>query len=42
MPLEGVIFPRAGQYTFRVTVKGRVLDGPGVYLMEVPEGGSHA
>jgi hypothetical protein len=41
MPLEGVIFPRAGQYTFRVTVKGRVLDGPGVYLMEVPEGGSH-
>jgi hypothetical protein len=42
MPLEGVIFPRAGQYTFRVTVKGRVLDGPGVYLMEVPESGSHA
>jgi hypothetical protein len=42
MPLEGVVFPHAGQYTFRVTVKGRVLDGPGVYLMEVPESGSHA
>lgn len=38
MPLEGVIFPRAGQYTFRVKVKGQTLQGPGVFLMEVPEG----
>lgn len=38
MPLEGVIFPHAGQYTFRVKVKGETLEGPGIYLMEVPEG----
>lgn len=38
MPMEGVIFPHAGQYTFRVKVKGQVLEGPGVFLLEVPEG----
>ena len=38
MPMEGVIFPRPGQYTFRVKVKGQTLEGPGIYLMEVPEG----
>lgn len=38
MPLEGVVFPHAGQYTFRVKVKGQTLDGPGIFLMEVPEG----
>ncbi len=38
MPLEGVIFPRPGQYTFRVKVKGETLRGPGIFLMEVPEG----
>jgi hypothetical protein len=38
MPMEGVIFPRPGQYTFRVKVKGETLEGPGIYLMEVPEG----
>jgi len=37
MPMEGVIFPRPGQYTFRVKVKGHTLEGPGVYLMEIPE-----
>ncbi|MDX1646629.1 MAG: hypothetical protein R3304_05760 [Longimicrobiales bacterium] len=37
MPMEDVIFPRAGQYTFHVRVKGRALEGPGIYLMEVPE-----
>ena len=37
MPMEGVIFPRAGQYTFRVKVKGETLEGPGIFLMEVPE-----
>ena len=35
MPLEGVVFPHAGQYTFRLKVKGQVLDGPGIFLMEV-------
>ena len=38
MPMEGVVFPHAGQYTFRVKVKGHTLEGPGIYLMEVPEG----
>lgn len=37
MPIEEVVFPHAGQYTFRLKVKGRTLQGPGVYLMEVPE-----
>ena len=37
MPLEGVIFPHAGQYTFRIKVKGQTLKGPGIYLMELPE-----
>lgn len=37
MPIEEVVFPHAGQYTFRVRVKGRTLEGPGIYLMEVPE-----
>ena len=38
MPLEGVVFPHPGQYTFRVKVKGQTLEGPGIFLMEVPEG----
>lgn len=37
MPMEDVIFPHAGQYVFRVRVKGQTLEGPGLYLMEVPE-----
>lgn len=37
MPIEEVVFPRPGQYTFQVKVKGRSLEGPGIYLMEVPE-----
>lgn len=37
MPMDGVVFPHPGQYTFRVKVKGMTLEGPGVYLMEVPE-----
>ncbi len=36
MPMQGVVFPHSGQYTFRVRVKGQTLDGPGLYLMEVP------
>jgi hypothetical protein len=34
MPLEDVVFPHAGQYTFRIKVKGQTLEGPGIYLME--------
>ncbi len=37
MPMEDVIFPRAGQYQFLVKVKGQTLEGPGLFLMEVPE-----
>ncbi len=37
MPLEGVIFPRPGQYTFRIRVKGNTLEGPGIYLLESSE-----
>ncbi len=36
MPLDGVVFPRAGQYQFRVKVKGQTFDGPSLYLMELP------
>ena len=42
MPMEGVIFPRAGQYTFRVKVKGQTLPGPGIFLMEVPDASAQA
>jgi Family of unknown function (DUF6941) len=37
MPMEGVVFPHPGQYTFRVKVKGITLEGPGIYLLEVPK-----
>jgi len=37
MPLENVVFPRAGQYQFRVKIKGQSFDGPSIYLMEAPE-----
>lgn len=40
MPLEDVIFPRAGQYIFRVKVKGQTFDGPSIYLLESPEDGT--
>lgn len=40
MPMEEIVFPRPGQYDFRVKVKGQTLDGPGLYLMEVPDEGA--
>ena len=40
MPLEDIVFPRAGQYQFRVRGKGQTLDGPSLYLMEAPEEGA--
>jgi hypothetical protein len=42
MPLEDIVFPRAGQYQFRVRVKGQTLDGPSLYLMEAPEDAAQA
>ncbi len=37
MQLEDVVFPRAGQYQFRVQVKGQTFPGPSIFLMEAPE-----
>ena len=37
MPIEGVVFPKPGQYTFRVKVKGQTFQGPGIYLRDIPE-----
>lgn len=37
MPIEEIVFPRAGQYTFRVRVKGQELEGPGLFLLEIDE-----
>lgn len=34
MPLENVVFPVPGRYDFEVRVKGKVLEGPVLYLME--------
>jgi len=42
MPLDGVVFPKAGQYDFRIKVKGQTLQGPGIYLMETAEGSTTA
>ena len=36
MPLDDVVFPRAGQYQFRIKVKGQTLEGPSLFLMELP------
>jgi hypothetical protein len=40
MPIEDVVFPRAGQYSFRLRVKGQTLEGPSIYLMEAPDDAS--
>jgi len=37
MPVEDVVFPRAGQYAFRIKVKGQTLEGPSLYLMQTPQ-----
>ena len=34
MPLQDVVFPKPGRYEFRVTVKGRAMKGPVLYLVE--------
>ncbi|MCY4398661.1 MAG: hypothetical protein OXE96_04850 [Gemmatimonadetes bacterium] len=40
MPLEDVVFPVPGRYEFEVRVKGNVMAGPTLHLVEVAEGGS--
>jgi hypothetical protein len=37
MPLEEVVFPRPGPYTFRIAMKGRTFTGPSLYLVESSE-----
>jgi hypothetical protein len=37
LPLEEVVFPRPGAYTFRIGMKGRTLVGPSLYLVEASE-----
>ncbi|MEJ2207217.1 MAG: hypothetical protein P8170_24330 [Gemmatimonadota bacterium] len=37
LPLEDVVFPRAGGYTFRIRIKGQTLRGPDLYLVESDE-----
>ena len=34
LPMERVVFPHPGQYSFKIKVKGRVFEGPGIFLME--------
>ncbi len=34
LPLEEVVFPQAGRYSFEIRVKGRKLRGPSIFVME--------
>jgi len=34
LPLEGIVFPRPGRYSFEIRVKGKKLRGPSIFLME--------
>jgi hypothetical protein len=38
LPLENVVFPRPGRYTFEIRVKGKKLRGPSLFLMEAEPG----
>lgn len=40
MPLEGVVFPLAGEYRFEVRLKGHTFPGPVLYLVESEDAGS--
>ncbi len=34
MPLEEVVFPRPGEYSFRIRMKGQALPGPSLHLIQ--------
>jgi len=34
LPLEDVVFPKPGAYSFQIRVKGRKLRGPSLFLLE--------
>jgi hypothetical protein len=38
LPLEGVVFPQAGLYSFQIRALGRKLRGPSIFLMETEAG----
>ncbi len=42
MPLEDIVFPHCGQYTFRVKVKGQTLQGPGIFVIEASDEAAEA
>lgn len=37
LPLEGVVFPQPGKYSFEIRIRGKKLRGPSLFLMEVPQ-----
>jgi Family of unknown function (DUF6941) len=34
LPLENVVFPRAGRYSFEIRIKGKRMRGPSLFVME--------
>jgi len=42
MPVEDVVFPHSGQYTFHVQVKGQMLQGPGIFVIEASDEAAEA
>ncbi|TVP55760.1 MAG: hypothetical protein EA351_09855 [Gemmatimonadales bacterium] len=39
LPLEDVVFPEAGRYSFEIRIKGKKLRGPSIFLMEAEPAG---
>ncbi len=37
LPLQDVVFPMAGTYSFQITIKGETHPGPSLYLVEATE-----
>lgn len=35
LPLDGVVFPAAGRYSFEIRIKGKKLRGPSLFLIQV-------
>lgn len=34
LPLQDVVFPEPGRYTFEIRIKGKKMRGPSIFLME--------
>ncbi len=39
LPLEGIVFPEPGRYSFEIRIKGKKLRGPSLFLLEVERDG---